>query len=163
MIDFQSARFVQTWLLPFNVTMPLRKLLVCGIQLGIGGGKVLAGAFVQRRLVGSVLAVGAGRPYRRWAEKTSGGAHQDGDGLIPGSRHAETMPPASLRQPAGDPDQNRERLLSHPNPRHQSLIGATTPLERVVSGGTKANDLHALLPWNWAAAKTNQATDPIAA
>jgi hypothetical protein len=34
-------------------------------------------------------------------------------------------------------------------------------LERVVSGRTKANELHALLPWNWLAAQ-NQ-IQPLAA
>ena len=29
----------------------------------------------------------------------------------------------------------------------------TDVLERIVSGRTKANQLHTLLPWNWAAAR----------
>jgi hypothetical protein len=29
----------------------------------------------------------------------------------------------------------------------------TNVLERIVSGRTKANQLHTLLPWNWAAAR----------
>ena len=32
----------------------------------------------------------------------------------------------------------------------------TDVLERLVSGRTKANELHALLPWNWAAANATK-------
>ncbi len=39
----------------------------------------------------------------------------------------------------------------------------TDVLERVVNGRTKMNDLHTLLPWNWAVAKTRQASAPLAA
>ena len=35
-------------------------------------------------------------------------------------------------------------------------------LERVVSGGTKQNELHALLPWNWTASKSATITSQAA-
>ena len=39
----------------------------------------------------------------------------------------------------------------------------TDVLERVVSGRTKAHELHTLLPWNWAAANASQKAEPLAA
>ena len=39
----------------------------------------------------------------------------------------------------------------------------TDVLERVVSGRTKTHDLQTLLPWNWAAISTAQATAELAA
>ncbi len=39
----------------------------------------------------------------------------------------------------------------------------TDILERVVSGRTKAHDLHTLLPWNWTAASASHAIEAKAA
>ena len=39
----------------------------------------------------------------------------------------------------------------------------TDVLERVVSGRTKAHELHTLLPWNWTAANASQEAEPLAA
>ena len=43
------------------------------------------------------------------------------------------------------------------------LAWLTDVLERVVSGHTKAHELHTLLPWNWAAADVSQEAEPLAA
>jgi transposase len=39
----------------------------------------------------------------------------------------------------------------------------TDVLQRVVSGQTKAHELHVLLPWNWAAANSTSKTAALAA
>ncbi len=39
----------------------------------------------------------------------------------------------------------------------------TDVLERIVSGRTKTNELHTLLPWNWAAAQVVAGTQALAA
>ena len=43
------------------------------------------------------------------------------------------------------------------------LAWLTDVLERVVSGHTKAHELHTLLPWYWAAANVSQEAEPLAA
>ena len=39
----------------------------------------------------------------------------------------------------------------------------TDVLEQIVSGRTKAHEMHTLLPWNWAAANASQKAEPLAA
>ena len=44
-------------------------------------------------------------------------------------------------------------------PAHDAPLNATEPLERMVSGRTKANELERLLPWTWKAEQAAVAGD----
>ena len=135
---------------PVRRTYALADLLAAGLNANLGG-RDHAPIEIERQVIG-------------WAARQLGLPPETSGLLVTGSSLANLIGVLVARSAALGPavrSAGLEGLLDHVIS-VDPMAWLTDVLERVVSGRTKAHELHTLLPWNWTAPSFRMAA-PLAA